>query len=174
MDSNNRNSPETFQSLISSTSSSCPLFTLYNTRTVCKIVDIYDGDTVDAIIAYNNQLYHFKARLYGYDSPEMKPSKTDPDRETKKQKALLAKRRLWNLATGLDGGDFTGAHEVILPVVCGEFDKYGRILVNLFPRGANIETYDIQSIDTWFPQTINHQMVAEGHGYPYFGGTKQK
>ena len=161
------------ETLKESTTLSCPLFSLMNVRTVCKIVDIYDGDTVDVVILYHNQLYHFKARLYGYDTPEMKPPKTDPNRESKKQLAIAAKQRLWNLATGLSSTAFDQAHETILPVVCGEFDKYGRILINLFPVETSIETCEISNMNQWFSQTINYQMITEGHGYPYYGGTKK-
>jgi endonuclease YncB( thermonuclease family) len=169
------NSANTIQTLVESTCENCPLFSLYNVKTVCKIVDIYDGDTTDVIIAYRDQLYHFKARLYGYDSHEMKPSKMDPNRDTKKQLAIAAKQRLWNLCTDLEPTNFTGQHSTILPVICGEFDKYGRILINIFRSGTNLEDqWTNNNMDEWFSQTINSQMINEGYGYPYYGGTKKK
>ena len=39
-----------------------------------------------------------------------------------------------------------------------KFDKYGRILVNVYKN----------KID------INQWMINNGYGYPYFGGTKKK
>jgi endonuclease YncB( thermonuclease family) len=169
------NPSDLLTTLSQSTCESCPLFSLYNTRAKCKIVDIYDGDTVDVVILYNNQLYHFKGRLYGYDSPEMKPPKTDPNRDAIKQRANNAKQRLWNLVTGLEPTNFTGQHNRLLTAICGEFDKYGRILLNIFPAEMEIsETWNITNMNEWFTNTINSQMINEGHGYPYYGGTKQK
>ena len=38
-----------------------------------------------------------------------------------------------------------------------EFDKYGRILVNVYKNGIN----------------VNEWMIKNGYGYPYYGGTKK-
>jgi hypothetical protein len=51
------------------TSLTCPIFSLQNSKVYGKVIDIYDGDTFNIIVSYNNKLYHFKARMYGYDSP---------------------------------------------------------------------------------------------------------
>lgn len=45
---------------------------------------------------------------------------------------------------------------------CGGFDKYGRLLGELF-------------VDTWFrkaEKSVNELLVEEGHAYAYDGGTK--
>ena len=41
-------------------------------------------------------------------------------------------------------------------VQCGKFDKYGRLLVDLFDGDLH----------------INQEMIKNGHGYKYIGGTK--
>ncbi len=46
----------------------------------------------------------------------------------------------------------------LVKIECLEFDKYGRMLLNVF-----------NMIDT---KSINEIMIEEKHGKPYFGGTK--
>lgn len=106
----------------------------------------------------------FKVRLYGYDSPEMKPSLNIKDRDEIKKKALEAKKRLWNLTTGLDDINNKN-HKKIIKIVCDDFDKYGRLLITAYDIdiGDNLE----------FENSINKKMIDEGHGYSYLGGTKK-
>ena len=50
-------------------------FTFQTNGTVfCKIIDIYDGDTINIAMKYNNDIFSFRIRLDGIDSPELKPS----------------------------------------------------------------------------------------------------
>ena len=132
-----------------------PLFSFNGLNTYGKAVDVYDGDTFNIIISHYDSVYHFKARMFGYDSPEMKPSLALENREDVKKKAVLAKTRLTELL---------GAKEY-LKVHCHEFDKYGRLLVSVM--SDDDLTYD-------FDMTVNAQMIKEGHGYAYNGGTKLK
>ena len=98
--------------------------------------------------------------MFGYDSPEMKPSLSLENREEVKKNALVAKNRLMEL---LGSKDYFKVH-------CHEFDKYGRLLVSVFVKGHDDDeddgVYD-------FNKTVNGQMVREGHGYSYYGGTKK-
>lgn len=131
-----------------------PLFSFNGLITYGKAVDFYDGDTFNIIISYYDLLYHFKARMYGYDSPEMKPSLSLENREEIKKNAINAKNRLIELI---------GSKEYF-KVYCHEFDKYGRLLVSIF-MNDNDNVYN-------FNNTINSVMIKEGHGYSYYGGTK--
>lgn len=154
---------------------SCPLFSLKGVKTMAKAIGIYDGDTFDIVVSSDSQLYHMKARMYGYDSPEMKPKHTEEHRDTIKANAILAKTRLWTLLTSEETGMSDG-HNIIFPVICHSFDKYGRLLVSVFsPKTLwkDILDYELDNIDEWFSKTVNSQMIEEGHGYQYHGGTKQ-
>lgn len=157
--------------LKTATTITCPLFSLNGYKTWAKAIDIYDGDTFDIVVLYKEQLFHFKTRMYGYDSPEMKPPVKDPNRDEIKKKATEAKNRLWCLLNG--DCSINDTHTNIFPVICHEFDKYGRLLVSVFSTQTNIDSIDPNDRDKWFAQTINKQMIDEGHGYPYYGGTKQ-
>jgi endonuclease YncB( thermonuclease family) len=96
--------------------------------------------------------------MFGYDSPEMKPSLSLENREEIKKNAVIAKNRLSELLSVKDH----------FKVRCHEFDKYGRLLVSVIcDDDATNASYD-------FENTVNAQMIKEGHGYSYHGGTKLK
>ena len=157
------------------TSKTCPLFSLKGIKTMGKAIDIYDGDTFDIVVCVDSKLYHMKARMYGYDSPEMKPKLTEENRDTIKANAILAKTRLWTLLTSEQTG-MSDNHTIVFPVICHTFDKYGRLLVSVFSpttKFEDISKCELENIDAWFDKTINSQMVKEFHGVPYYGGTKE-
>jgi len=147
-----------------------PVFSLKGYSTLAKVVALYDGDTGDIVFPYNGTLLHVKARFVGYDTCEMKPSLSDPDRESKKKRALAAKQRLWHLCTACQ--DFTKDHQTLILVKCGEFDKYGRTLVTAFPMDAQSVITGLSEEEA-FNFSINKQMINEGHAYAYDGGKKQ-
>lgn len=113
----------------------------------CKIVYCYDGDTVYGKFFDNGQLVQQSLRIYGYDSPEIKPRKDIPDREAHIARAKAAKEELEKLILNK-----------IVIISCLKNDKYGRILVN------------IKTIDTGID--IGTHMIENSHGYAYFGGKK--
>lgn len=115
-------------------------------RYVVKVVSIYDGDTVRIAFRHRGQTLQWRARMYGYDSPEMKPLKSEAKREAIIEAANAARTYLENLLP---------ADRIVRADMLG-FDKYGRILINLTYKG----------------RVLNHLMIQAGHGVPYFGGTK--
>ena len=140
------------------------IFSLKGITTYAKILSNYDGDTADCLLVHNDTFMRFKVRFYGYDSPEMKPSLSLVERDEIKKKAIEAKKRLWNLTTGLD--DITEKyHKKLIKIVCDDFDKYGRLLITAFDTDLDKELE--------FDNSINKKMIDEGHGYAYYGGTKK-
>ena len=115
-----------------------------------KPCNIYDGDTFSIIFLHNNNVIKYRCRCIDYDSPEMKPSLSNPNREKEKTLAVIAKNRFTELLTKHESG--------LVFVECFEFDKYGRILVRVY-----------NMIDT---KSINEIMIEEGHGKIYDGGKK--
>lgn len=160
-------SKEVEESLLHANLEDVPLFSLNGYITLAKLVSNYDGDTGDIIFPYLGNLIHMKARFTGYDTCEIKPSKSDPHRLEKKEKAQLAKLRLWNLCTNTNTPGCQ--HSTLIYIKCGEFDKYGRLLVIAFPRTTDASS--LSKSDS-FDISINKQMIAEGHGYIYDGGKK--
>ena len=127
-----------------------PKFSLKNTCKICKIVDVYDGDTMRGVFEHNGQYNKWTIRMYGYDSPEMKPSRKLENRDEIKAKAKISRDYLKSKI--LDKAVF---------LHCLDFDKYGRVLGNIY-------------IDELGDVSVNNHMVSEGYGYAYFGGTKKK
>jgi endonuclease YncB( thermonuclease family) len=106
-----------------------------------RVASIYDGDTITAIFRLPNdsEYYKWNCRLYGIDTPELK---------TGNNKEAAVKARDFLREKILDK---------VVKISCGEFDKYGRLLVNVI--------YD--DID------INALMISNGYAKEYFGGTKE-
>jgi endonuclease YncB( thermonuclease family) len=125
-----------------------PKFNLENCLKICKIVDVYDGDTVRGVFEHNGVYNKWTIRMYGYDSPEMRPSRKLENRLEIKKNAIISRDFLKTLVL-----------DKIVGLECLSFDKYGRVLANIY----------IDSID----ESINDYMITNGYGYAYFGGTKK-
>lgn len=100
---------------------------------------VYDGDTFHAIFKHNGRIYQWKVRCLHYDSPEMKPPRSQADRDDEKRRAILARDALASQICGRK-----------IQIVMGKFDMYGRILGEVFVNGY--------SMSNW--------MLAQGHGVP--------
>ncbi len=102
----------------------------------------YDADTCKIVLPVQNTFYKFNCRLNGIDTPEMKPNKDKPNRENEILWAKKARSELLNLVcdTHFDYTDIKKDEIVkilqnnkkLITVKCLEFDKYGRLLVELY------------------------------------------
>ena len=127
-------------------------FTFNGNTFYAKHCNIYDGDTFSAIFEYRGEFIKYRCRCYGYDCAEMKPSLQNENRLNEKELALKAKHRLEELLN---------KHETkLIKIQCFEFDKYGRLLVNIW-----------NMVDE---KSINDIMIEEGHAKKYDGGKKDK
>lgn len=130
---------------------------------LAKVVDVYDGDTLRIVFWYRREIIQYRARMNGYDSPEMRPPKSKPNRDAEIAAAKNAKEALaGRLETGL------------IRVHCGGFDKYGRLLITAYTRDTR-DTRDGAGQAAAEPprgQSVNEWMIKSGHGVPYSGGTK--
>lgn len=127
-----------------------PLFSYEDMSMDVKVTSVYDGDTFTGCFFENDVLKKYKFRCMGYDSEEMRQSRTSTDREEAKARAIEDRQYFINLV------DQYSHNTRILTCRFGKFDKYGRILVYLPTDGS-----------------INRAMVESGHGYAYNGGTKK-
>ena len=145
-------------------------FTLNNIKTVCKVVDIYDGDTCKIVLIIKNILYKFDCRLLGLDTPEMKPSLTKINRELEISNAYKSRNRLIQLSTTCtididstmkkqDCKKMLDSNTKIITVFCHEFDKYGRLLVSLHDNENDVISY-------------NDILISEGFAKKYDGKHK--
>ena len=127
-----------------------PTFSLKDTFKMCKIVDVYDGDTVRGVFENNGVYNKWTIRMYGYDSPEIRPSRKLENRDEIKRKAKESRDYLKSKILGKT-----------IFLHCLDFDKYGRVLANIYSEEMG-------------NKSINDHMVEMNYGYPYFGGTKKK
>lgn len=128
-----------------------PLFSLNGSSHICKVVYIYDGDTVNIVIDFNNKLTKFNCRLLGIDTCEM----TSKD-ATKKQKAVQARNFLINKITNEPLKDTLTKKEIkdmlsksrkLCYVKCHDFDKYGRLLIDLYDNDKSLISYNQELIN---------------------------
>jgi endonuclease YncB( thermonuclease family) len=118
-----------------------PLFSLNNIETDGKIVSVYDGDSCDIVLHLDKLgCTRFKCRLNGIDCAERKSKN-----ESEKQHALKA----LEFVKGWQG--------VPVRVKCYKFDKYGRLLVDVFCSN----------------ESLAEKLVENGLAYRYCGKTKK-
>ena len=134
-----------------------PTFDLPRKTMRCKVIKVYDGDTIWISIILHGKPVKFNCRMLGYDSPEMKPPLKLKNRDAIIAKAKLAKDYLSNLILNK-----------ILDVKFSGFDKYGRALTTIF-----IDDPDSSHIFCANKMEVNTLMIRKGHGYSYMGGKKR-
>lgn len=147
---------------------SIPYFSFNGVTTLCKVVHVYDGDTFSIVFLNNNADYRsangiikMRCRLAHIDTPEMKK---DVDKKGKR-----ARNRLVQLITScdisLDDDIKTNSltkmldeqNTLLVKVEMLEFDKYGRLMVNIYSPDGN---------------SASETLIKENYGYSYEGGKK--
>lgn len=93
-----------------------PKFDLDGHESLCKVLSVYDGDTMTVAFVYKDTVYKTSIRMLGYNSPEIKT--TDP---IEKAAAITAKQALINMINN----DF-------VTVKFGKNEKYGRPLASVY------------------------------------------
>ncbi len=145
---------------------SVPFFTLSGIRTVARLVDVYDGDTVTCIFPIlKDNYYKFNLRLMGIDTAELKNSDV-----SQKQKALEARHLIlasccdtYNLNVDCGRHDiqnYLKEQETFVWIECFDFDKYGRVLANIYKEPGCI--------------SLSNLLLNAKLAYAYDGGKKTK
>ena len=117
------------------------LFSLEGQEHRAKVVDVYDGDTIKCVFPIHDKLYRWNCRLSGVDTPELRT------------------RCLVEKAFGYKVRDYL-REKILNKMVylrCGEFDKYGRLLVDILCDDC----------------LINDWLIQNKYAFAYDGGTKQ-
>ena len=122
-----------------------PWFTLDgDKRLQCKVIDVYDGDTITIIFPFGGGHYKDKCRLFGIDTPEVRTKNAE-------EKAAGIRAKEWV------------KEKILNKVVSIEFKgkgKYGRLMGNIYEEGNDL--------------SINMQLVENGMAYAYNGGKKKR
>ena len=120
-----------------------PLFSLKEETKKAKVVSVYDGDTVKIVFPLLDTVYKWNCRISGVDTPELR---TKDKAEKKYGYEVRDKLREKIL-------------DKVVTVKCGEFDKYGRLLVDIYCEGEDC------SISEW--------LIENKYAFAYDGGKKQ-
>lgn len=120
-----------------------------------KCVYVTDGDTVHIAFFVRPQdvdSVQYVCRLSGLDTPELRPKKTDPNRDRIKAKAQAAKQYVKDRV-----------EDKVVYFRCVETkkdDPYRRLLIVLWYFNGY----------SWI--NLNEELITTGHAQPYDGGTK--
>lgn len=141
-----------------------PRFTLNNINTYGRLVDIIDGDSLSIILPIYNDYFKFNVRLNGIDTSELHSHK-----EELKHFAENAKNELVKLIIKTDNLTKHEVQEIldnkliVVWVECLEFDKYGRLLANVYCFNEDTNEYDI---------SLSEYLLNNKFAYMYNGGKK--
>ena len=124
------------------TDNSIPDFCIDGLCTLCKVVDVYDGDTFRVVFYRNKELIKMKVRGLGYNSPEIHPLHSNLNRNEEIKNAIKAKNRLLQLCginidieknySKEDIRKLLQDNTTLLYIEFGNFDKYGRVLATIY------------------------------------------
>lgn len=106
-----------------------------------KVVSVYDGDTIKCVFPINEKMYKWNCRINGIDTPEIRTRSSLEKEAGYKARDFLREKILHKIVT----------------LHCHDFDKYGRLLVNV-----EIDNEDISEL-----------MIKLEHAFRYDGGTKR-
>jgi len=107
-------------------------FTFNGSKFITKCVKVYDGDTVTvAFNPFNDEKYYlFSVRLNGIDTPELRTKSLE-----EKNKAIVSRDMLRSLIL-----------DKIITIDCKNFDKYGRIIADIYDvNGNNINKWMLEN-----------------------------
>ena len=150
------------EKLASNTYDNTPEFSFKGREFLSKVLDIYDGDTITITVKVDESYYRMNCRLDGIDTPELRSQD-----EEEKVAARKARKHLIDLILESNVEIDISRDEVkkklgeankILLVKCKDFDKYGRLLIELWTTSFH----------------INRRMIEEGFAGQYDGGTKSE
>jgi endonuclease YncB( thermonuclease family) len=154
--------------LLSQHDNSTKLFSLAGLKTWCRVVQIYDLDTIQVVFPFTKDDVHkIVVRVNGVDSPEM----TSKDKTVQAWAVKARNRMLSLIVPGVFevDGSYTKKDIVrllkenvsIIWLHALDFDKFGRLLGDLYQTPDDKET-------------IQSTCIQEGYCKAYFGKTKSQ
>lgn len=88
----------------------------------CKVLSVYDGDTITVGAPFANDIYSVNIRINGIDSPEIKSSDKNEKKHAEEARDFLSKLLL----------------NKIVKVHFIKSEKYGRELAEIYYKGKSI------------------------------------
>ena len=116
-------------------------FSFKGQKKQAKVVSVYDGDTIKVVFEMLGKLYKFNCRIQHVDTPEIRTRDKKEKEYGLKVRDELRKKIMNSVVT----------------IVCDDFDKYGRLLVDI----------DIDG------ELISEWLIKNDYAFRYDGGTKK-
>ncbi len=116
-------------------------FTLDGEEKEGKVVSVYDGDTVKIVFPIYKTLHKWNCRLGRVDTPELR-TRNDLEKKFGYEVRDKLREKILNK---------------VVKVKCGEFDKYGRLLTEIYFEDEN----------------VNQWLIDNEYAFEYDGGTKK-
>lgn len=136
-----------------------PAFTFSGQQHRARVIDVYDGDTLSVVMPVGPTFYKFHVRLNGIDTSELK------SKGAVKDKALRARSLVLQLLGVPErcyerkaSQQYFDTNVVVVTVECFDFEKYGRILANVYPMGSD--------------EHLSTALLRMRLAVPYAGGSK--
>ena len=119
-----------------------PEFSLEGKSVEAKVISVYDGDSIKCAFPLNDKIYKWNCRLSGVDTPEIRTKNKNEKEYGYKVRDLLREKILGK----------------VVKLDCGEFDKYGRLLVTINCDKDNC--------------SVNDWLINNNYAFKYDGGSK--
>jgi len=97
-------------------------------RMMCKVVSVYDGDTIKVVFPLMGRLYKWNCRVDGVDTPELRTRCA-----LEKEFGYFVRDKLREKILNK-----------VIYIECGKFDKYGRLLITPYCKGVNVSEWLIK------------------------------
>lgn len=138
-------------------------FTYSGQYKYCVFDHIYDGDTADIYFIDKSTIVRAPFRFYGYDSAEIKPLKSEANRDNIIREAKQDREYLSSLIRGK-----------YLIVEFMENEKYGRMMGNVYKCSDISVPEHLLSTHPEITENncVNKIMIKDNHGKIYYGGRK--
>jgi endonuclease YncB( thermonuclease family) len=126
-----------------------PFLSLEGLICECKVLSVYDADTITVAVKWKEDFYKVKCRLAGIDSAEKRTKNSDEKKvaleATKWVESILKNKTIW--------------------IKCGSWGKYG---------GRMIGTLFLSKQDLDNDKSFNQKIIEKGYAYIYSGKKKKK
>jgi micrococcal nuclease len=134
-----------------STNDNTPTYSYEGIKKKVKVLRVVDGDTLDIALHHDetNKIFKYRVRLFGIDTPEKRPLKSDPNRDKEIEASKKSSKAMQ---------DKLEENDNIVVALFYKPDKYGRLLCSIYDKNGN---------------DINEWMIQSGHAYAYYGKTKK-
>lgn len=146
--------------LYNQTIENTPDFSFEGQQHLCRLIDVYDGDTMTVIFEVHGKFSQFRVRLFGINTSEIRTLDS-----IEKDNGLLARQRAIELtcpgiksitveSSRKEIQEYFMNNVVYVWLKCHHFCKYGRLLGEIY-------------IDNFLTESVNNILLKEKYAEKY-------